>query len=486
MQGMVELIGNKTLMTNGALPLLVALTPPELNIEYILGDENTSNIDFNIKCDLVALTGYTLHAKRIKEICREFRKRNIPVALGGPHATLSAHECKGLADHLFIGEAEYTWPRFLHDWFNSNAKPVYKQETPVDLQDSPAPDWTLFKLRDYTCFTIQTRRGCPHNCGYCDVVRLHGRKVRYKTIAQAMAEVKAAHAKGAEIVFFTDDNFVSRRSYTKELLEAIIEWNSTLIHPLVFLTQVTVDIANDEEILKLLADAKFYQLFVGVESPRKESLQEMNKGHNINIDLVESIRRISGYGLIPIVGLMVGFDHDDITIFDELEEFIIAAGSPIAAISILNAPRDTPLYNRLKAEGRIIGEDYEGEWQLETNIIPKQMTSEGLISGYHQLFQRVYEIDAFEDRFRKWVSEKKYVTGLYTKKKKRINDNRPRFLHLIYHLLFKFDPEIRALVIRSFRFAYKTNPRIIRQAVNMLIQFIHFSSFVRREEWIED
>jgi radical SAM superfamily enzyme YgiQ (UPF0313 family) len=207
MQSVVRAVGAKTLMPNAALATLVSLTPKDLDIEYIYCDENTSKIDWNTKCDLAAITGYTLHSERISEICAEFRKRNIPVALGGTFATLQREHARKLADHLFIYEAELTWPKFLKEWINGKAKDIYIQKEHVEMKDSPAPDWSFIKGKEYLYFAVQTSRGCPNNCDFCDAVKLVGHKYRTKTIDQIMIEIKNAYNAGAETIFFSEDNF---------------------------------------------------------------------------------------------------------------------------------------------------------------------------------------------------------------------------------------------------------------------------------------
>ena len=189
MQSSVKAIGAKTLMPNAALATLMALTPKVLDIEYIYCDENISKIDWNAKCDLAAITGYTLHSERIREISSEFRKRNIPVALGGTFATLQREQAIELADHLFLYEAEYTWPQFLKEWINGKAKDLYVQKEHVDMKDSPAPDWSFTKGSNYLYFTVQTSRGCPNNCDFCDAVKLVGHRYRTKSIEQIMTEI---------------------------------------------------------------------------------------------------------------------------------------------------------------------------------------------------------------------------------------------------------------------------------------------------------
>ena len=178
MQGTAALLGARTLMPNAALPTLMALTPPGINVEYALCDENISDLDWNMPCDLVVITGTTLHKKRIHELCDGFRNNGVKVALGGAYASINHDQCSHLADYHFIGEAEYTWPVFLQQWTKECAWPVYHQKTYVDLKDSPAPDWSLIDVNDYININVQTSRGCPKHCEFCDVIQYVGKKPR--------------------------------------------------------------------------------------------------------------------------------------------------------------------------------------------------------------------------------------------------------------------------------------------------------------------
>ena len=478
MQGTVELLGAKTLMPNAALATLMALTPDDVNVEYVLCDENVSEIDWDLPCDLVAVTGSTLNIKRITELCKAFRQRSVPVVLGGSYASINADKCRGLADYHFIGEAEYTWPRFLHQWTKGEAERVYVQETFIDLKDSPPPDWSLIDASHYLNMPVQTSRGCPNQCDFCDVIQYVGRKYRIKSVDQVLEEIQNAHALGARTVFFSDDNFLGNKSYTKELLTKIIQWNVAQTQPLSFSTQITVEVGDDKNLLQMFADACFSVLFLGVETVRKESLEEIHKKHNLKYDIQKRIKRISRYGIVPLIGLIVGFDNDDASVFDDLYNFLDETASPIAGISLLNAPRNTPLYKRLKKEDRLLGDDFSGEWQLNTNIIPKQMTIGELSRRYHDLFQRIYDPELFNSRFKRWLEQVEYFNSIYTNKKK----DRKQLLYffkMLVFFLFQADSNVRSVFFHNIVLAWRTNPRLMRRTFTVLAQYKHFYYFLR-------
>ena len=485
MRGALDIVGkHKTLMQNTALLTLIALTPKDLDVEYIYCDENVTPINWDIECDLVGITGYTLQFERMGLISAQFRERGISVAVGGIHATIYPDNVKKIADHLFVGEAEYTWPQFLRDWAQGNAKAVYRQETFVDIKDSPAPDLLYIKAKNYHYFSIQTSRGCPNNCDFCDVVRVTGRKHRSKSIDRIMLEVKNAQTIGAETVFFSDDNFVVNRKFTIQLLREIITWNRTLDRPISFSTQATVMIGADEEIVKLLADARFSVIFLGLETINKDCLEEVNKGQMAQYDPFEVIPRISRYGIMPFIGMIVGFDHDTPAVFKEIEDFLDETASPFASISVLNAPNHTPLYERMKKEGRLV-EDFRGFWHLTTNIIPKQLTPQELYFGQKELFKRLYEPEHFESRIIGWLKNVKYFPDNYSTKKKNLF-RIVMIIKIFHHFIARVPPPVRSMFFNVLKETWRINPRLISRAVSLLVQYWHYYDFSHNEDVIPD
>lgn len=480
MQGTADLLGAKTLMPNSALATLMALTPPEVNVEYQLADENISPVDLKKECDLVVITGGTLHSSRIIELCRAFISSGRPVALGGTFASIETDQCANLADFLFIGEAEYTWPQFLEDWAMGKARNIYHQKTHINLKDSPAPDWSLINVGDYVNISVQTSRGCPNQCDFCDVIQYVGRKYRTKSVEQVMTEIRNAHDIGARTVFFSDDNFLGNKAFTQSLLTRLIRWNTKQTRPLSFSTQITVHVADDPKLLRLFADARFSVLFLGVETTREESLDEVHKSQNYEFDLSQRIRNISQYGIVPFIGLIVGFDHDDASVFAELDHFLKSTASPIAGISLLNAPRNTTLYHRLKKEGRLSEETFSGEWQLHTNVVPKLLDKDELQRLYVRFFQDIYQPAAFEKRFLDWLKGVSYYNTDYLNKRPDIR--KLKFGLLIFRqYLFTRDKEMKRLFWGMLIKTWRINPRLVKRFFTVITQYHHFRNFVRKD-----
>jgi radical SAM superfamily enzyme YgiQ (UPF0313 family) len=312
------------------------------------------------------------------------------------------------------------------------------------------------------------------------VVRVVGRKYRHKTVPQVMVEVKNAHARGAETVFFSDDNFFVDRKFTFELLGALAAWNRTLDRPLSFNTQATVAIGDDDELLKALAEARFSVVFLGVETISKDCLDEVNKGQMGRFDLRQVLPKISSYGIVPFIGMIVGFDHDTPQVFGDIEKFLDDTGSPIASISVLNAPKDTALYKRMKEEGRL-SEEFLGYWHLTTNIIPKSMTVEELFTGQRDLFQRLYEPANFQRRMLKWLRGVKYFASYSTRKKTLF-----RFfiiLRVLRHFLFRVPAPVRRMFFSVAKSAWLINPRLVSRAISVMVQYWHYYDFSRKEVW---
>ena len=389
-------------------------------------------------------------------------------------------EARPLADHFFTGEAEHTWPEFLREWTSGHARPVYEQKTFIDMNDSPPPDWSFVRGSDYLYFTVQSSRGCPNQCDFCDAIRIVGRKHRSKPVDQVMTEIRNAHACGAETVFFSDDNFYVRKGYTQQLLDRIVQWNTTLQSPLSFSCQASVMIADDDSLLRLLADARMSVVFLGVESLRKECLEEVHKGHLHRDNLAERVSAMSRHGILPFLGLIVGFDHDDESTFGEIEEFLDRTGSPIASISVLNAPKFTVLYDRLLRQGRI-REDFAGKWHDLTNVVTTSMPTEELIRRHRELFARLYVADRFERRAAEWLRNVDYFSDKYQNRRMRASKLLKGLNTGKYYVIH--GGPARKMFFHLLGTAVKTDKRLIRKAITIATQYCHYASFVQNKSW---
>ncbi len=382
---------------------LAALTPPEFHVT--LCDENAGEpIDYETDAEIVGITGYLVQIMGALNIADRFRALGKTVVIGGPIANLVPDECRSHCDVLFEGEAEYTWPRFLRDYAAGRHADHYCETEKIHLPDSPPPRLDMLR-RSYAHGIVQCTRGCPFTCEFCDIIVMFGRKMRFKPVERVLQEVEAWRDHGARMVFFADDNFIGNRAYAKELLRALVAWNARQRHALSFYTQASIDMVRDDELLGLLRDANFASVFIGIESPRKSSLAETHKTQNEKLDLVEAVRKVQSYNLFIYAGMIVGFDNDDATIFDEQFAFLQEAEIPIVMLSVLLAVPKTPLYARLEAAGRLLAKDLTGTDRSHfvgtaggTNFHPLHMTADELRDGQMHLYQRLYSPAAFAKR----------------------------------------------------------------------------------------
>lgn len=407
-----EVVGVKNNMVPLGLATVAALTPTEFHVdiwdELVHGriDEGTK---FPRDYDLVGITGYKAHLPRCREVAAVFRGRGIPVAIGGPGVSGTPDAYRGDFDILFIGEAELTWPAFLEDWLAGKEQSEYRQIDKPDLAASPMPRWDSIvdDLPRYAMGCVQTTRGCPFDCEFCDVIYLFGRRSRHKPVDRVLEEVIALEKLGMKSIFFCDDEFIGDPRYAKSLLKALIPVNNSFATPVSFSTQLTMNLSKDEELLRLAADANFNLVFIGIESPNQASLKETHKFQNVRQDLVADVHKILSYGIAIRSGIIVGFDNDDAQIFDIQFDFIQDAALTSTAINMLKAPLGTRLWSRLRQEGRVVTlaklKDRLGHPRSYTNILPKQLSRVELMKGYKELLERVNAWSNFSDRARKFV-----------------------------------------------------------------------------------
>jgi radical SAM superfamily enzyme YgiQ (UPF0313 family) len=391
----LPVLGKHCIFPNLSMPTVAGLTPA--GHEVTLCDENVEEIDFDVEADVVGVTGYIVHRERMLRIIDEFRRRGRFVVVGGPYASLCPEELRGRCDVLFIDEAEETWPAFVRDFAAGRWQAEYRPVEKPDLSAAPPPRFDLLRVDRYHALTIQFARGCPFNCEFCDIIVVYGRRPRAKTVPQVMAEIAECHRLGASQVFLVDDNFIGNKKLAKELLRAIAAWGETHDYPIDFNTEVSLNVAQDDELLALLRAAHFTTIFIGIESPRKASLQETHKTQNIRGDLVDNVRKIQGYGIQVQAGMIVGFDHDDDTIFEEQLRFIQDARIPVSMTGMLQALPKTPLHTRIAQEGRLVAES-TGDQFVFSNILPKAMTRIELYRGYRELTRRLYDFRAYRAR----------------------------------------------------------------------------------------
>ncbi|HEY0323430.1 MAG TPA: B12-binding domain-containing radical SAM protein [Pyrinomonadaceae bacterium] len=324
--------------------------------------------------------------ERVVNLCKERGKR---VVVGGPYVSTSAEHLPE-ADHIFIGEAETTLPEFLRDLENGVARHTYQASEKPALTETPVPHFRLADLKQYSAMSIQYSRGCPFQCEFCDIIEIYGRVPRTKTNEQMISELDALRALGWRgLVFIVDDNFIGNKRNVKKLLPALVEWSERNEFPFSFLTEASVNLAEDDALLEMMKQANFRRVFLGIETPVEESLKEAQKGQNTRRDLLESVRKIQGYGMEVMAGFIVGFDNDPEDIFERQIRFIQESAIPLAMVGLLTALPDTQLWRRLEREGRLLEESSGNNTDGSLNFIPRMDTAR-LIEGYKNILRTIY------------------------------------------------------------------------------------------------
>lgn len=393
----LPLLHKRANLPTACLPLLAALTTAEHTVSIV--DENVEPLDFDriARADIVALTGMSVQRARMREILTELKCRGAFTVVGGPWVTVREEFFGALADVIFVGEAEETWPRFLCEWHDGRHQKRYEQAAKTDMTTLPVPRYDLLTMRHYLFGSVQFSRGCPFQCEFCDIIVTFGRRPRLKTSEQILRELDSLLEQRLETVFIVDDNLIGNKQAIKVVLRSVIGWQHAHGYPLTFFTEASLDLADDPELLKLMADANIATVFVGIESPNEESLRETKKYQNVRQGRtsVERVHAIQNAGLDVWCGMILGFDHDDNTIFSAQHQYLKRARVLHAMVGMLSAIPKTPLYARLAADARL---DEEHEAEFGTNVIPLRMSREELRDGYVQLLRELYEPTAYFDR----------------------------------------------------------------------------------------
>ena len=370
-----------------------------LTVSAMLPDEwERRLIDMNVRAlnladiewaDMVLLSAMivqkdSLH--RVVEMCKALGKR---VVVGGPYVSTSAEQLPE-ADHIFIGEAETTLPEFVRDLERGCPRPIYKAAQRPPLNLTPVPHFHLAELRRYSAMSVQYSRGCPFNCEFCDIIEIYGRVPRTKTNEQMLSELDALRALGWRgHVFIVDDNFIGNKRNVKQFLPELIEWSERHKHPFLFVTEASVNLAEDDALLELMRRSNFRRVFLGIETPVEASLKEAQKGQNTRRDLLDSVRKIQSYGMEVMAGFIVGFDNDPSDIFERQIEFIRQSAIPLAMVGLLTALPDTQLWRRLQREGRLLHESTGNNTDVSLNFIPR-MDKTRLVEGYQRILRTIY------------------------------------------------------------------------------------------------
>ncbi len=398
----LRFVARKSAFPPLGLLTVAAMLPQDWALRLV--DLNVRTLeDADLKwADTVFLSGMIVHKASAHEVAARCAQLGKPVVAGGPLFTTGHAEFPEIA-HFVLGEAEGVIGQVIEDAQRGTLQAIYRSAQWPDVRATPVPRWDLIELRDYVTMPVQFSRGCPFNCEFCDIVVMNGRVPRTKDPSQVVRELEALHRRGwRDMVFIVDDNFIGNRKRARALLRELIEWRARVRPSMGFLTEASVNLADDAELCQLMAQAGFKKVFLGIETPSPEGLEECNKGQNRKRDLGEAVRTLQRAGLEVMGGFIVGFDSDPRDIFRRQFEFIQQSGVVTAMVGLLSALPQTALYRRLAAEGRILAETCGNNTDAAINFVTR-LEPQFLLSGYRDLMRRLYEPANYYPRIRTFL-----------------------------------------------------------------------------------
>jgi radical SAM superfamily enzyme YgiQ (UPF0313 family) len=352
--------------------------------------------------EIVFVSAMLVQQDNAREIIQRCQALDKTIVAGGPAFSAQPELFPGV-DHFVLDEAEVTLPPFLEDLRNGRPQAVYTSAEKPDITRTPIPLWSLVNLKNYATMAVQYSRGCPFDCEFCDIVVLNGRVPRTKTPAQMIAEFQALYDAGwRRAIFVVDDNFIGNKVEVKIMLRELIRWQKAHQYPHMLLTEASLNLADDPELMQLMSTANFSKVFLGIETPCLESLRECGKKQNVTRDLAESVKTIHQHGMQVMGGFIIGFDSDTESIFETQIRFIQRIGVATAMVGLLTALPHTRLWHRLKKEGRLVADSCGENTAADLNFIPR-MGREKLIRGYQNVVRTIYSPRRYYQRINTFI-----------------------------------------------------------------------------------
>ena len=396
-----------------SLLIIASVTPDDIELDYVEVPDASQVKELNLDYDLVAITSYSAQIYEAYELARRYRETGMPVVIGGTHVMAEPEEAKMYADSVVIGEAEPLWPKLIEDFRNNNLQPFYKEDCPgtYNLSNSPLPRYELLEPKNYNRITVQTSRGCPHDCEFCGGSKLFSTGFRQKPVDLVIREIKKIKEKWPKpFIEFADDNTFVDKKWSKDFLKALtpleIKW----------FTETDISVADDEELLKLMYHSGCYQLLIGLESTSKDSLNGIDATNwklKRRDGYLEAINRIQSNGITVNGCFVIGLDGDTPSIFSEIRDFIEKSRLLEAQVTVLTPYPGTSLYKRLKSEGRLLKDRYWDRCTMfDINYRPKNMSIEELEKGLLWLFKEIYTE-------KEYLKRKRYYMDIVKKLPKR-------------------------------------------------------------------
>src|SRR4051795_3298350 len=349
-----ELVGAKYPAAPLGLITVAAMLPKHWDIRLV--NRNTEPLtDADLDwADLVMIGGMLNQQPDFLYLIDLVHLHGKPVCVGGPDVSSSPHLYAD-ADFQVIGEAEHVIEQFIAAWEGGERKGVFIAEKfTIDVTLSPMPRYDLLNFDHYLYIGLQYSRGCPFTCEFCDIIELYGRVPRTKTNGQMLAELDTLYRLGYRgHVDFVDDNLIGNKKAVKQFLPDLRAWLERNDYPFEFSTEASLNLSDDDELLRLMRDANFFAVFVGIESPDEETLRQMRKKQNTRRNIPDSVHRIYAHGMFVLAGFIVGFDAEKGSIARPMADLVQNCSIPIAMVGLLYALHHTQLGRRLTQEGRI-------------------------------------------------------------------------------------------------------------------------------------
>ena len=431
--------------------------------------------------DVVCISAMHVQKHSAAQVVARARSFGKKIVAGGPYYTTSTEDFPEI-DHLVLGEAEAVLPELFADLEAGTGRRIYTAEGHPDLALTPIPDWSLIDFRDYDSMLLQFSRGCPFDCEFCDIVIINGRKQRTKSTDRFIEEMDSLYRRGWRgSVFIVDDNFIGSKASVKHMLKALARWMDENGRPFHFFTEASINLADDEELMQLMARAGFNKVFVGIETPCMESLKESNKVQNLNKDMIQAVRAIQANGMEVLGGFIVGFDHDTESVFDSQIEFIQKSGITMAMVGLLNALPGTRLWKRLGKEGRLIGDTAGDNTAITLNFIPK-MDLNKLIQGYRRVLETIYSPEGYYRRC---------LTFLKAYRQRTVStidaSGVMAFFRSVWYMGIRYEEGFRPYFWKLLFRSLLINPKTFGEAVRLMIVGLHFrkSMCTARQELFE-
>ena len=442
-------VTKRAMLRFSILPLtsVAALTPREHPVRIV--DENVEALDFDADVDVVGVTFMTALAPRAYEIAREFQARGKIVVAGGYHATLCTPEVIQHFDAVVAGDAEGAWPQVLQDIEARCLQKVYRQTNPSPELHTPVPRRDLLAphAKHYvTLHAVQTGRGCPHGCLYCSITTFHQRQHRQRTLADVLAELREIPRN----FMFVDDNIISDRRYARELFAAMVPLRKRWV------SQCSIEIADDPELLRMARHAGCRGLFIGIESTNADNLAAMGKAFNNSAQYRERLARIRRAGIGIIAGIIVGMDKDNVGVFERTLEFLDRSRIDSLQLNILTPLPGTPLFADMERAGRVPDRDWSHYDFRHVVFRPANMSAQELQDGADWLYAQFYRLDRILLRF---------LRGIFT------IGWMPALLSLKLNLTYRYDNRREGIIGR--------NPARAATPDNYILTALHLAGLSR-------